>query len=84
MATAEEIFANATVGTIRTMDVGYMIADLKKIFETPEDFKLFADVLKDSFGEFLQEIWESDEENVTIEDLFLRLKGIVDRRIDEA
>jgi len=81
MPKAEEIVGEAIVGTLRKMDVGYMIADLKKDF-TDEDFELFADVLKESLGEFLKDVWESGEENVTVEDLFLRLKAIVGRRID--
>jgi hypothetical protein len=83
MAKAEEIVGEVLVGTLRKMDVGYMIADLKKTF-TDEDFKLFADVLKESLGEFLTSVWESDEENVTVETLFLRMKEIVSRRIDES
>lgn len=83
MPKAEEIVGEALLGSLRKTDVGYMIADLKKEF-TDEDFKLFADVLKESLGEFLQDVWESGEENVTVEDLFLRMKAIVSRRIDGA
>lgn len=84
MPKAEEIVAGAIVGTVRNLDVGYMVADLKKIFGSKEDFEEFSDVLKESLGEFLADVYASDEEHVTLETLFLRLKAIFDRRIDEA
>lgn len=84
MPKAEEIVAGAIVGTVRNLDVGYMVADLKKIFGSKEEFEEFSDVLKESLGEFLADVYASDEEHVTLETLFLRLKAIFDRRIDEA
>jgi len=83
MAKAEEIVGDVIVGTLRSMDVGYMIADLKKTFGSEEEFKMLSDVLTESLGEFLAGVYASDEEHVTLEDLFLRLKAIINRRMDE-
>ena len=66
------------------MDVGYMITDLRKIFATEEEFEMFAEVMKESLGEFLMNLYTSGEENLTVEVLFNRLKEIVERRFDEA
>lgn len=65
-------------------DVGYMITDLRTTFTDKEEFEKFAEVLQESLGEFLMDIYASTEENLTVEDLFLRLKKIVERRFDEA
>lgn len=74
----------AVFDSLLKMDVGYMVSDLREVFAEEEEFKLFADVLKESLGEFLMDAYASSEENVTIESLFLRLKEIVNRRFDEA
>lgn len=66
------------------MDVGYMIADLRKIFADEEEFKMFAEVMKESLGELLMELYTSTEEDLTVETVFNRLKEIVNRRMDEA
>lgn len=84
MPKAEEIVGDVVVGTLRNMDVGYMITDLKKIFGSEEEFETFSEVLKESLGEFLADVYTSNEEHVTLETLFLRLKAILNRRIDEA
>lgn len=68
---------------ILKMDVGYMITDLRKTFSDKEEFKMFAEVLQESLGEFLMDIYASTEENLTVEDLLLRLKKIIERRFDE-
>lgn len=65
------------------INVGYMISDLKEIFASEVEFEMFADVLKESLGEFLMDVYTSNEENATVESLFLRLKEIVTRRFDE-
>lgn len=76
-------FGTAIVDGFLQHDVGYAIEDLKKTFTTEEEYKVFVDVLKESLGEFLMDVYASTEKNVTIEDLFLRLKKIAERRFDE-
>lgn len=66
------------------MDVGYMIADLRKIFKNAEDFEAFVEVIKETVGEFLMDVYASPEKNVTVETLLLQLKKIAERRFDEA
>lgn len=66
------------------MDVAYMVTDLRNIFDDKEEFETFADVMKESLGEILMELYLSDEETLTVETVFGRLKEIVNRRMDEA
>lgn len=81
----ENAVGELLVTKLRGLDVGYMIADLKEIFAEDEgEFKKLVEVLKESLGEFLMDVYASNEEHVTVEDLFVRLKDIINRRIDEA
>lgn len=65
-------------------DVSYMIDDLRKIFKNEEEFKVFAEVMKESLGEFLMDTYASPEENLTVEILLDRVKKIIERRFEEA
>jgi hypothetical protein len=69
---------------ILKMDVGYMVTDLRKLFADRDEFQALSDVLTESLGEFLLKIvFESDEENLTVETLLNLLKEIIERRFNE-